>query len=112
MQGATAMIKSYCKVDLKQHRNGAALDVALMPDHVKGEEGVNAVMALLRGFVLLGGFFMQPDVVNAEILKEAQKNPESYTNLSVRVSGWSARFVTLNREWQDMVIAKNESGEL
>ena len=51
---------------------------------------------------------MQPDVVDASILKEAQENPEDYQTLSVRVSGWNARFVTLNKEWQDMIIAQNE----
>lgn len=112
LKGATAIIKSYCKVDLKKQRTGAALDLTLMPDNVRGEEGIDALAALLRGFVLLGGFFMQPDVIDAQVLRKAQEEPESYSNLSVRVSGWNARFVTLNRQWQDMVIAKNESGEL
>ena len=65
-------------------------------------------MALIRGFVACGGFFMQPDVVDASVLREAQEHPESYQTLSVRVSGWNARFVTLNKEWQDMVIEQNE----
>ena len=52
----------------------------------------------------LGGFFMQPDVVDASVLKEAQACPENYQTLSVRVSGWNARFVSLCREWQEMVI--------
>ena len=68
------------------------------------------VVALMRGFVILGGFFMQPDIVDAAILHEAQRNPNNYQNLSVRVSGWNARFVTLNKEWQDMIISQNESG--
>ena len=51
---------------------------------------------------------MQPDIVDAAILKEAQEKPENYQTLSVRVSGWNARFVTLNKEWQDMVIEQNE----
>ena len=62
----------------------------------------------MRGFVQLGGFFMQPDVADASLLRAAQEHPEDYPTLSVRVSGWNARFVTLNREWQDMVIAQNE----
>ena len=64
----------------------------------------------MRGFVTLGGFFMQPDVVDVSVLREAQREPESHQNLSVRVSGWNARFVTLNKEWQDMIIDQNESG--
>ncbi|MBQ6164129.1 MAG: hypothetical protein IJK23_06620 [Clostridia bacterium] len=88
--------------------NGAALDLRLLPSDVRGEEGLDALCALLRGFVALGGWFLQPDVADAAILKEAQKHPENYQTLSVRVSGWNARFVTLNREWQNMVIAQNE----
>ena len=75
---------------------------------MEGEDGLQALMALLRGFVALGGFFMQLDVVDAALLREAQEHPENYQTLSVRVSGWNARFVTLDREWQDMVIEQNE----
>ncbi|MBO4217200.1 MAG: hypothetical protein J5940_04595, partial [Clostridia bacterium] len=107
-EGATAIIRSYCKNPLNKLPVGAALDVKLLPSCVKGEEGLDALVSLMRGFVALGGFFMQPDVADAEILKRAQERPEEYQNLSVRVSGWNARFVTLNREWQDMVIEQNE----
>ena len=105
-EGATAIIRSYCKADLKRQGTGAALDVKLHLSAVKGEEGVQGLMALLRGFHALGGFFMQVDVMDAETLRAAQLDPESYKTLSVRVSGWNARFVTLDREWQDMVIAR------
>ena len=108
--GATAVIRSYCKCDLKRLPTGAALDIRLLPSIVKGEEGLEALVSLLKGFVLLGGFFMQPDIVDATVLHEAQRDPENYQNLSVRVSGWNARFVTLNKEWQDMIISQNESG--
>ena len=57
--------------------------------------------------VSLGGFFVQSDIVDASVLREAQKNPESYKTLSVRVSGWNARFITLDKEWQEMVIEQN-----
>ena len=107
-EGATAIIRSYCKADLSKLATGAALDIKLLPSSVDGEDGLQAVIALMRGFVSLGGFFMQPDVVDATLLREAQEHPENYGTLSVRVSGWNARFVTLNKEWQDMVIAQNE----
>lgn len=107
-EGATAIIRSYCKADLSGLATGAALDIRLLPSSVEGEDGLAALMALIRGFVALGGFFMQPDVADAAVLREAQKHPECYQTLSVRVSGWNARFVTLNKEWQDMVIEQNE----
>lgn len=107
-EGATAIIRSYCKADLSKLATGAALDIKLLPSSVTGEDGLQALMALMRGFVTLGGFFMQPDVVDAALLRQAQEHPEDYQTLSVRVSGWNARFVTLNKKWQDMVIEQNE----
>lgn len=107
-EGATAIIRSYCKADLSKLATGAALDIKLLPSSVQGEDGLQALVALMKGFAMLGGFFMQPDVVDAALLREAQAHPENYQTLSVRVSGWNARFVTLNKEWQDMVIEQNE----
>ncbi len=106
--GATAIIRSYCKADLSKLATGAALDIRLLPSSVEGEDGIEALVSLMRGFVSLGGFFMQPDVADAALLRQAQEHPEDYQTLSVRVSGWNARFVTLNKEWQDMVIEQNE----
>lgn len=108
LKGATGAIRSYCKCNLKRMVTGAALDIKLIPSNVSGEEGLQALVSLMRGFVKLGGCFMQPDVVDVSVLKDAQINPEDYQTLSVRVSGWNARFVTLNKEWQDMIIAQNE----
>lgn len=105
-EGATALICSYCKADLGRQVNGAALDVKLYPATVQGENGTAALVSLIKGFVALGGFFMQLDVLDAAALRAAQENPAAYKTLSVRVSGWNARFVTLNKEWQDMIIAR------
>ncbi len=110
--GATALIKSYCKLDLTRLANGAALDLKLLPSAVKGENGTAVLVGLLRGFVALGGCFLQPDIIDNAVLKEAQLHPEQYESLCVRVSGWNARFVTLNKEWQDMCIEKSTHGEI
>ena len=107
-EGATAIIRSYCAANLSRLTTGAALDLKLLPSSVEGEEGIDALVALIRGFVALGGFFMQPDVLDSSALRAAQERPEDYQTLSVRVSGWNARFVTLNREWQDMIIDQYE----
>ena len=107
-EGATAVIRSYCKPDLSRMVSGSALDLKIHPSAVKGEGGLAALVSLMRGFVDLGGFFMQPDVIDASILRDAQENPEKYSSLSVRVSGWNARFITLNKEWQDMIICQTD----
>jgi len=107
-EGATAIIRSYCKSDLSRLASGAALDIKLLPKSVASKDGISHLSSLIKTFVTLGGFFMQPDVVDAAILRAAQNDPESYQTLSVRVSGWNARFVTLNKCWQDMVIEQTE----
>lgn len=104
--GATAIIKSYCKSDMKKMVSGAALDIKLLPMTVNAEYGIDALASLIKGFVSLGGHFMQIDIADTELLKKAQEHPEEYQNLSVRISGWNARFTTLNKEWQDMIIAQ------
>lgn len=101
------MIASYCKADLKKQVTGAALDLSLLPSTVSGQEGLEAIMSLIEGFVRLGGYFMQIDIADTETLKQAQAHPEQYPALSVRVSGWNARFATLNKEWQDMIIERD-----
>ncbi|MFA6948104.1 MAG: glycine radical domain-containing protein, partial [Eubacteriales bacterium] len=106
VSGATSVIASHCKIHLSKLACGTALDIKLDPSAVRGEDGENAVMGLLRAFVALGGHFMQIDVMDNAVLLEAQKHPENYQNLSVRISGWSARFVTLDDNWQRMIIER------
>ena len=106
--GASAIIKSYCKADLKRQHTGAALDIGFVPTGMDSENAVNALSGLIKGFVQLGGFFMQIDTVDKQTLIDAQKNPENYQNLSVRVSGWNARFVTMSKQWQDMIIERTK----
>lgn len=106
--GATAAIRSYCKADLSLQGTGAALDLRLFPGALDGSNGIAALVSLLDGFCALGGFFLQIDITDAAMLRAAQENPEAYKSLSVRVSGWNARFVTLDREWQQMIIERTE----
>lgn len=106
VSGATAIIRSYCKPDLTLQTTGAALDIKLYPETVDGKNGVEALMALIQGFLSLGGYFMQLDVVDAKMLLAAQENPSAFKTLSVRVSGWNARFITLDKEWQNMIIER------
>ncbi len=106
--GPTAVVKSFCKVDFARLACGTPLDMRLHPSCLRDEAGLEALVALLKTFVAGGGFYLQVDVIDADTLRDAQQHPERYTNLSVRVSGWSARFTTLAREWQDMIIARTE----
>lgn len=105
-ESATAIIRSHCSVDLSRLTCGTALDIKLEPSCARGEEGLAGIQALIRGFLALGGFFMQIDVIDNTELKDAQQHPEKYPTLAVRISGWSARFVTLDENWQRMIIER------
>ncbi len=107
MAGATAIIRSACKADYSRLTCGTALDIRLDPKAVSGERGITAIEGLLGAFLTLGGFFLQIDVVDNAILLDAQAHPENHQSLAVRISGWSARFVTLDKHWQDMVIERS-----
>jgi formate C-acetyltransferase len=109
--GATAIIKSYCKADQSKMASGSALDIKLFPAMAQGENGLTALMSLFRGFLELGGFFMQIDIMDKEILLQAKERPQDFKTLSVRVSGWNARFVTLDSKWQEMIIERSSQGE-
>ena len=103
-KGPTAVIKSHCAMGLARLTNGTALELKMHPSCVQGEGGIQSLVALLRSFVSLGGIFVHVDVVDSDMLRDAQRHPDKYPNLAVRVSGWSARFVTLDRDWQEMII--------
>ena len=71
-------------------------------------DSINKLAELVRYFVLRGGHQMQLNAVNADKMKDAQKHPEQYAQLVVRIWGWSAYFVELDKEFQDHVIARQE----
>jgi formate C-acetyltransferase len=75
---------------------------------VSGEAGLVAMVGMIKAFVELGGVFMQIDVMDTALLRDAQAHPEKYPNLSVRVSGWSARFATLDSNWQELIIRRTQ----
>ena len=106
--GPTAALKSYCKMDYTNLPNIGTLELKVLPESVKGEDGAKALVGLMRSFVKLGGCFLHIDVMDSAVLLDAQRHPEKYPNLSVRIAGWSARFATLNKDWQDMVIQRTQ----
>ncbi|NLZ37014.1 MAG: hypothetical protein GX897_06000 [Clostridiales bacterium] len=112
VKGASAVIKSACNIDFSALASGAALDLKLDPGSVKGEDGINALVGLMKAFIRLGGFFLQIDVADAAALIDAKLHPEKYPNLAVRISGWSARFVTLDEHWQDMIIGRTSQNRM
>ena len=107
-KGPTSALNSYCKMDFSKSPSGATLELKVLPSSVKGENGINALVGLMKTFREKRGFYMHIDVVDTATLIDAQRHPEKYPNLPVRVSGWSARFTTLCKEWQDMIIQRTQ----
>jgi Pyruvate-formate lyase len=107
-KGPTSVINSYCKLDFSKSPNGATLELKILPASVKGDNGIKALMGLAKSFCHKNGFYMHIDVVDSAMLIDAQKHPGNYRNLPVRVAGWSARFTTLSKDWQDMVIQRTQ----
>lgn len=107
-EGATAHILSAAKLGGEITPNGSVVDIALHYSAVRGENGYLALRSSLDAFVDAGGASIQYNVLNAETLRDAQKNPEKYPNLQVRVCGWNATFISLTEKEQNEFIEQAE----
>ncbi|MFC1960384.1 pyruvate formate lyase family protein [Chloroflexota bacterium] len=106
--GPTAVLKSITKIDHTRAGNGLVLDLKFHPDFFKSSKHRQAFRQLVESYFALGGLEIQFNVVSRETLINAQKNPEQYRNLVVRVSGFSAYFISLDKTLQDEIIARTE----
>ena len=66
---------------------------------------------MLQSYFALGGFHVQFNTISNEVLKEAQRDPDRYRSLLVRVAGYSAQFTNLSKEMQDSIMARNAHEE-
>jgi formate C-acetyltransferase len=107
--GITALIQSVTEIDHANFPTGSVLDIVLHPSAVRGEDGLDAFYGLLVTYFKRGGFALHGNVFNAEDLKAAQREPEKYRNLQVRVCGWNAYFVNLTKAEQDAFICQAEN---
>ena len=105
-QGPTSVIKSVGKLGLETAPNGASHTMSFSPALFRSPEQRQKLKALLRAYGQVGGTCLQINVIDAETLREAQKFPDEYHNLLVRVTGYNAYFVGLGKEIQDEIIAR------
>lgn len=105
-QGPTAVLKSVSKLDNYLLSNGTLLNVKFTPATLEGEGGLNKLADFLLAFTGLKLQHVQFNVVNAEMLREAQRRPQDFAGLVVRVAGYSAFFVELSKEIQDDIIRR------
>lgn len=106
-RGPTAVIKSVSKID-HARTGGTLLNQKFAPELLADEEGVEKLAHLIRTYFKLDGHHIQFNVINAETLRDAQKNPEKYGDLMVRVAGYSDYFVNLSTELQNEIIKRTE----
>ena len=106
MQGPTAVLKSVSKLDNYLLFNGTLLNVKFTPATLEGDAGLQKLADFLRAFTQLKLQHIQFNVVNAETLREAQRRPQDFAGLVVRVAGYSAFFVELSKEIQDDIIRR------
>lgn len=108
-KGVTALISSALKLRPEDYHESFCLDVMLHPSTVAGEEGFAVFKSLLMTYLKGGGQSIQFNIFNAETLRDAQKHPEKYRNLQVRVCGWNTLWNNMAKEEQDAYILRAEN---
>lgn len=105
--GPTAVVKSCAKMDHLQ-TGGTLLNQKFTPSVVAGEEGLEQMANLVRAYFNMDGHHIQFNVIDKETLIQAQKHPEDYKDLIVRVAGYSDHFRNLSKALQDEIIERTE----
>ncbi len=108
VKGPTASANSVAKLDHFIASNGTLFNMKFHPSALKGREGLENFVSLIRGYFDRKGSHVQFNVVSRETLLDAQAHPENYKSLVVRVAGYSALFTTLSRSLQDDIISRTE----
>ena len=106
-KGPTAVVKSASKID-HLRTGGTLLNQKFSPSFMDNEAGITQVMNLVRSYFRMDGHHIQFNVVSVDTLKDAQKNPENYKDLIVRVAGYSDYFNDLGEDLQNEIIQRNE----
>jgi trans-4-hydroxy-L-proline dehydratase len=107
--GPTAVCRSLGKMD-QVKSGGTLLNQRFLPEVLEGEAGIEKLMQLIRGYFRLDGHHIQFNVVDDATLRDAQRNPEAYRDLLVRVAGYSDYFVDLGRDVQEEIISRQTQG--
>jgi len=110
VKGPTAAANSVSRLDHFIASNGTLFNMKFHPSALAGRSGLESFVALIQGYFDQKGSHVQFNVVSRETLRDAQKNPEKYKSLVVRVAGYSALFTTLSRSLQDDIINRTEQG--
>lgn len=102
----TAVIKSVASIDQSDCNNGALFNIKFSPGVLKGAQGIEILKNCITSYFAMNGEHMQINVVDADTLRDAQENPAEHRDLLVRVAGYSAYFVELDKEVQENIIGR------
>lgn len=108
IKGPLSVIQSFTKPCLGKALNGGPLTLEFASSMFEGEDSIKKVAALVKAYIDMGGHQLQLNAVNTERMKDAQLHPENHRQLIVRIWGWSAYFVELDRDYQDHVIRRQQ----
>ncbi len=108
VNGPTAACNSVARLDHGIASNGTLFNMKMHPTAMAGEKGLESFVSLVCGYFDQKGMHMQFNVVDRQTLLDAQKHPEKYSGLVVRVAGYSALFTTLSKSLQDDIIRRTE----
>ncbi len=107
--GVTSLIKSALALQPSRFTEDFGFDVMLHESATQGNDGLRAMRSLVKSYMDANGVSIQFNVFNAEKLRDAQKNPDNYRNLQVRVCGWNVLWNTMTADEQEAFIARAEA---
>lgn len=108
INGPLSVISSFIKPNFREAINGGPLTMEFSASMFNGPDSMRKIAALVKTFIDMGGHQLQLNAVNTQLLKDAQKHPEAHTQLVVRIWGWSAYYVELDKEYQDHVLRRQQ----
>ncbi len=108
IKGPFSVIKSFTKQDFSEAINGGPLTLEFASSMFEGKDAIGKVAMLVKAYVDMGGHQLQLNAINTELMKDAQAHPERHRQLVVRIWGWSAYFVELDKEYQDHVMLRQQ----
>lgn len=111
LSGPFAVLNSATKIDHSDYKN-TQLNMKMHPASIKGLEGSRKLLSLIKAYMENGGFHIQFNIVDSRMLKEAQKKPEEYRDLLVRVAGFTQYWCEVSKPIQDELIARTEYEEV
>ncbi len=108
IDGPISVIKSFTKPHFENAINGGPLTLEFASSMFEGEDSVKKVATLVKAYIDMGGHQLQLNAVNTKLMQDAQAHPEKHRQLVVRIWGWSAYFVELDKAYQDHVMLRQQ----